>query len=466
MREKSISGEAVSLKTLLETKEIRRFFGRFLPDLFAVWAGNHPAKLRIARLADRILSKGFLQSERKDAKSILDHTDMLAGLAVEGAGGVIDAWSQAFEELPAEEKAVCLEKIAGRLFNGETGELITRIAAALNQIHDTDPEFLANALKPGIQNWIASADFGEIKEWAGKSGRDCCSVIRVVNDELWRYPAKVVLLLALLPDAANLAADGARDTLSRLNDVSPDLVTDIILTLAREIDGETLGQLINEGAELIRKIETGSALIGEPGAPKLPGDTTRFFEEIAAALDLEKLLNAGKILSKQKAGMKKSLLDVLQKRPEVLLEMAARCPPLREDRILPLFHLLTCLDELPEDKTAAALEKGLSETDTELIAETVNLMTGLALRLMEHQPGAVSRLFSGVLDQIDPDLFTETALKLFAELPPDLIPFLRPLTPHLIRGFCDVLEPRRDAYEAEMAASRQRLRRLLMQEEE
>ncbi len=462
----SLETEAVPLKILLETREIRRFFGGFLPELVFVWAGDHPGKRRVARLADRILSKGFLRSSRKADKSILEHGDLLAGLAVRSADRLIDAWSESFEKMSLEEKAVCLERIIGRLFNGETGGLVTRITAALNQIHETDPEFLTRALKPGIRNWIAAADFGEIKECAGKSGRDFSSVIRLVNDELWRYPAKVVLLLALLPDAANLAAGGAKDTLSRLNGISPDLVADIILTLLREIDGETLGKLINEIAELIRKTGIGGALIGEPGASKITGDLSRFFEEIVSALDPEKLLKAQKILSEQKAGMKKSLLDVLKERPEIFLETAARYPALEVDRMSPFFHLLTILDDMPEDKTAAAMEKGLAGIDTDLIADTVNLIMGLTLRFMENQPGTFSKVFSGTLNQIDPDLFYETASGLFEEINPDLIPFLRPLAPKLIHGFCDALESQPDEYESELEDAKKRLARLLIQGEE
>jgi hypothetical protein len=99
----------------------------------------------------------------------------------------------------------------------------------------------------------------------------------MINEELWRYPAKVVCILSMLPTLSNTALKGLRETAAPLNRMAPDLLADVVISLIRNVDAKEISGIVNELAELVRKIHTGSALIGEPGKPALP----ELFEKIS-----------------------------------------------------------------------------------------------------------------------------------------------------------------------------------------
>ena len=55
----------------------------------------------------------------------------------------------------------------------------------------------------------------------------------------------------------------------------PDLLADIVISFLKELDGAAVAELGNELTEIVRKIHTGSALLGEPGRSPAPRDLLR-----------------------------------------------------------------------------------------------------------------------------------------------------------------------------------------------
>ena len=110
-------------------------------------------------------------------------------------------------------------------------------------------------------------DFGEIKETVDGSAENITALAGMINEEMWQYPAKMVCLLSLLPALGNIVSAPSVKTIGPINNLAPDLLTDVILSLVRDIDGKSIGMLVNELCELVRKIHTGSALIGDTGKP-------------------------------------------------------------------------------------------------------------------------------------------------------------------------------------------------------
>ena len=62
---------------------------------------------------------------------------------------------------------------------------------------DGDVDY-AEILRPGFRELIEKIDFGELKEAMDCSQDDITAVVKMANEEMWRYPAKVVCLLSLL----------------------------------------------------------------------------------------------------------------------------------------------------------------------------------------------------------------------------------------------------------------------------
>ncbi len=465
-------GRDALLRNILETRELRKILGNLIPEIITVWAGRSRPKLLIAATINRILQVGFFQpgagkyASLTDDKDFFRESEPLAALMAEVTDKLTDACCTGLESMFPDEKMVLMQGVISGLFNGRSGTIITQMASVLNEIHDHNPEFLANVLNPGIRNWIEKTDFGELKEFAGKSSVDFKAIIRAINDNLWQYPGKVLLLLSLLPEAANMLSGGLKDTVSRFNDISPDLLADTTLTLLGEINGEELGKGINEFTELIRKLATGSALIGDPGFPKMPKDVSKLFNTVLTTLDTDKFLEASSILAQQKLIAKQCILDDLKDRPEILLKKITQYPNLKNTLLQAVCHHLIILEELPGDAVTKSITNGIAALDTDTLAEIINLTAVLMNRIHDFQPEAIPNVVSKVIDGLDLDLIAETSNELIEDVLPDLLPLGRALLPRLIHGFCDALESQEDAYATDLAKARQRLWRLLSAKEE
>ena len=66
---------------------------------------------------------------------------------------------------------------------------------------------------------------------------------------------------------------------------APDLLTDVVLSLANEIDAKQTAELTNELLEAVRKLHTGSALLGETSRTKFEQVFDRLFGEFTEALE-------------------------------------------------------------------------------------------------------------------------------------------------------------------------------------
>ena len=83
----------------------------------------------------------------------------------------------------------------------------------------------------------------------------------MLNQGIWKHPAKMVCLFSLAPPVLKIVSGSWGICLNRLNQLPPDLIADIALVLLKEVDGAVLAGLINETMEVARKFHTGSALI-------------------------------------------------------------------------------------------------------------------------------------------------------------------------------------------------------------
>ena len=153
----------------------------------------------------------------------------------------------------------------------------------------------AESLRPIVRELVEKIDFGEIKEAADFHQENIAAAVMMINEELWRYPAKVICLLSLVPAVVNMGVSTAKESLVPINKLAPDLLADVVFSLVDNIDGKNIGRLINELAELVRKIHTGSTLLGEPGKPQLPYTLSRLTGETMSTVDINLLLKVRKL---------------------------------------------------------------------------------------------------------------------------------------------------------------------------
>ncbi len=450
-----------ALQACMQTREAREALSLLIPEMLNLWAGGSPLKQKLSRPVARHLATSFkkpLPDERDGHPGLVD---LLPEIMDNLFAGLLAA-ADAAASLGPEEKQKRLSALAEAFGTGRSGQLLTRLACHLQAVHTEHPTALAEAIAPAVHSWVENTDFGALRDAADSMGSEVQALAAAINTILWRYPAKLVIALSFLPDLFNLAAISLNETLRRFNQASPDLVADITLSLVRSIDGETLGAVLNELNELIRKIHTGSALIGDPGRPRLQEDAQPLIGAALAGIDAATFRQARVTLAAERAALTESLQAALAEHPTLaaagLQTLAARRNPAwRSGR-----RRLEALDDLPDETVGAALDEGLSDLDLQELGDIFNLAAVLVNRVTDLKPELIPALAGQLGDALDADAIETAAGVVLETAGPALRPVLRGLLPGAVALLCDALEPADDPFEDEMAAARERLRALLI----
>jgi hypothetical protein len=300
----------------------------------------------------------------------------------------------------------------------------------------------AEILRPGFREIIENIDFGELKEALDCSQDDITAVVKMANEEMWRYPAKVVCLLSLLPSVANTAVSAVKETLTPINNLAPDLLADVVLSLADEIDGKEIGLLINELSELVRKVHTGSALLGEPGKPQSANTLSRITRETMSAIDINLLLKTKNSLAEIKEMALQSFIDLLEQSPELSREFfqshfVSMIASIRKwSRKADAFERL-----FSDEDIAREFAKGMGEIDAQEIASTISRLCGMLNRVRATTPGIIRNTLSQTINSVDANEVGETVRWLTDDVVESLKPVASEVLPPLIRGIADLLRP-------------------------
>jgi hypothetical protein len=489
MRNPSRSGhegdDALSslLKEIVQTREARRLLGTLIPEVMHIWAGDGQGapgvkagiKKWVSRQIGKNIKKALLEEGKlhkaKDLQSLCESPEFLQDFSdqlpelLNGVLDVISAIGKNIDKLPAGQKTQLLDGVISGSAKGRTGELLTTYTRIINEIHQNDPTFFAKTLAPAFRNWAEKADFGEIKELLDNSAEDLIAIIKMANDVMWEYPAKVLLMMSFLPGIANIATASLQDTVMRFNNLSPDMITDIVLSFLREIDGQTIGRLINEINELIRKLSTGSALLGEPGNPLFPQDLSRILEDALGTLDGDLLWKARVAVSEGKASVNKTIVDALRDNPELLMLRLDHLSALGNCRVRAISRKMDLIEGLPEEDVADAVSRGISEFDAQEMGEILNLIALLANRIRKLKPELAPALVAQFVDSLDLNEMKDTIKWIVDDLSEALRPLARVFIPQLVKGFCGWLTPEDDDNMEEVGMAVNQIRSLLQNEE-
>jgi hypothetical protein len=331
----------------------------------------------------------------------------------------------------------------------------------LNDIHKTDPEFLARILEPGVTQWLESMDFGEIKEAVDNSGQGFLAIITMINTVIWQYPSKVISILSLLPSAVNLAAGATGISIEKLNAVAPDLLTDILLALLKEIDGRAVAGVVDQLSEIGRKLHTGSALLGEPGSPQLPRALSEVIDRIVAHTDAVTFWKGRIAFAEIKASFDAALADAAEKHPEYARLSMMRGPELFNIRMRSKNKKMSLLDSLDDEVLANATAEHLSAYDVQEAAEGFNTILRMANRFWVNKPGVCTDFVTLFVNAVDGDELTQAVRHLLGNMPEELRPAARHVVPGLVEWVCEVLQPQEDENEADATRARKALRSLM-----
>ena len=384
---------------------------------------------------------------------------------INGLFDIIATLTKTIEEMPTAEKKEVFGDVISKIATGQTGEILTRGCRIINDIHKEDPQFFAKALEPGFQRWIESVDFGELKEMAENSAADVRAFVVMANNVMWQYPSKVVLLLSLLPTNVNMLSDSLDISTGRLNELPPDLLTDVILSFIKEIETRPISGLFNQLTEIVRKIHTGSALLGEPGAPQLPKVLSQMIEQIIDKTDPITLWKAKIALAETKATIGQAVAASVNNKPNFKHLSLIMGPEITNIRLKSLNARLEQGDAEDEEEMAKAFAQHLSAYDIQEMAEVVNNTLRIINRLGDERPALFTEFAGQMVSAIDDYELAETAKRFFNGVSKEFKPVARAVVPGLVTWICEVIKPGNDEFEEDAAKARNALRSLFAAEE-
>lgn len=459
------------LQKVAGTREFRGVLGSIFFGTFLHWAGDSALKRLLALPAAGIVRKELEKGSRPMAASnvseALEDPDLLQFLTksvpelAKQANSMLDGVTAAFEKLESEEQKQLADQLLQNLDMGKIGRFLNRVVASANLLYGTDPDFWADRIGPQLKDLLDSVDFGQVRELAQRSGTDLPRLAGYFMDGLFERPAKLVISGSLLPIFVNLVVDLILEVVQRVNTLAPDIVADVVLTLQREMNGKSVGTLLNQGAELIRKLHTGSALLGEPGKPAFAQSLSNQMEAMIREVDGPLLLKARSYLIAGLDTLDKVTKDTLKKNNDHLMLHLSLGAARRNFAHRTRLRSLSMLADMPDDRLGPALEHAASTWNAHDVAEIVNLFCQLMNRAHEHSPEAVGAIISEALSSVDEEEVERLLTWLYEEYGEEARPLARAVFPTLTMGICDWLSPEDDEHQEKVEQALSCVRNLL-----
>ncbi len=339
------------------------------------------------------------------------------------------------------------------------------LAGQVNDGYRDNPAFLAETLAPAVRRFIEKTDFGEMKEAIESSARDLPALAREFGNGMMDYPAKLVSIYATAPPLANSLAAVLNETLAPLNKLSPDLLADVVCSLAGEIDTNEAARLVNSLAELARKLHTGSGLMGASGSPSLTGRLADLAAETAREIDVPLLVKSLELLDEMKEQFHDRLRDIQDDHPEFVRGMITRRFRRAGRAVRSWSRDWDQAEGLFSDEEFADMAgEGMGEIDPQDLAETVNRVLAALNRVREINPDLIKNSVRQVADTLDPNELGKTARWAAEDLAGSLKPAAGAVMPHLVKGFTELIRPGEDD-NGDMREALDGLRNLLLGKE-
>ncbi len=455
------------IREVLNTRESRHLLSILAPELVRIWADNNPLKNKISGPLEKMIHSGFSPQSTVNYTSLFDDPETIKRLSrllplilTAGSSAVVEIGNTLEKLSTAEKEKLFSGLISENAFNG-FGQLVTMASRMLTEIHENNPDFLTRTLEPGFRKFMEGIDFGELRDFMDNSSDDLAAFAKMINDVMWLYPAKLVLTLSFIPDIVNALLEVIKESISRFNQTSPDIVADIVLSLVRKIDGKSAGKCFNEVIELIRSIHTGSALIGDPGTPKFLQDISKLLKDAAGFIDGEVLAKARVALAEDREAISNAAIDVLKENPDLWLKQLMRYADIINPGIRSKSYRLSALEELPEEDFTTAVNNGVSDLDMQEAAEVMNLFSILFNRINSLKPAILENLATQFVNALDLYEIKDAAGRMMTDLGESFGPAGRAILPHVVKAVCRIMEPSDDEYEDDMAEAREMLRSVL-----
>jgi hypothetical protein len=349
--------------------------------------------------------------------------------------------------------------IPSAAISADVARLITSLAVMVNESHAKGTPGKGTDTGASIRAFLQNLDFGEIAEMVEKSDPYVLKALEAFNKELWKYPAKVGALVGTVIALLNIAVKGSREFLLPIERaIAPELMADMSLSLIKDFNGTETAKLINTGCELIRRLHTGSLLLGKGGKPLMQSYLTELLRDCLSGLDPELVRKVLIIFAEDKLSIHNAVSDALTDNPDITLSRLASIGSVKSSDAKALSRRLHVYEEIGQAGLKAAISESISDFDTYEVAGLINIMCRVLNRIHANNPDILNSLAVGVADSLN----IEEVGKTVKWLVPDLVQAIKPLAPTiipvLIRGLSDMINPDGDFANPEQVEALQMLR--------
>ena len=257
--------------------------------LTRLWAGQSMIKQKLSKTIQKTVQKGLVGIDKPTNTitfaALFEQTDFVRRLGrflPKLIGSCVDLGaliSQRLAHLSDEDKKHIISGFLSQTNPNQLAQVLTHLFQIWYPTLKNEPERFAKDVALATRRFLENIDLGQIAQNVEDSCEAAVLAAHAAQDELWQYPAKVVSLFALIPSSLRVATRATQDFLSRFNQIAPDLLTDIILSLVRELDLVAIAGCINQTTEIVKKLHTGSALLGQSGTPQWTQELTQILNE-------------------------------------------------------------------------------------------------------------------------------------------------------------------------------------------
>jgi hypothetical protein len=324
----------------------------------------------------------------------------------------------------------------------DIARLVTLLCAMVNEAHgkgvlEDDP---ARGTK--VRAFLENLDFGELMEMVEGSDPYVLRAIETFNEELWKYPAKVGTLVATLIPLINIIIKSVREIMIPIEEnIGPDLLADIILSLVKGINGEDTAKLMNTSLEVLNRIHTGSLLLGKGDKPLMQIYLTDVLKACLTRLDHKLMSKARIILSEDKLSIAQAVADAMKDNPLFISSNISTLGTVYSTAVKARTSKLKVIEGLEQESFRNALTESLSDVDTYEIAGLINTGCRVLNLVNTLKPGFLMDLVGGIVDSIDTKELGDVAQWLVTDLVQAVKPLSSTLMPVFIKALNEMLTP-------------------------
>lgn len=421
------------LLNLLSTKELRSFAEETIPAFLDLWAGERALRKALSRAASARIKKFLNDGKARSLSDLFSDPlftrDFLAEAAPFIKGLIKNATDllSALSKLPPQAQVEILSRFLEATDHENAGSPITDVARLLNRLHAAEPTFFSEKLSAALRGLVTHTDFGEIRELVDGSRSDVFSIMSALLDELFAYPGKVLLLLSFIPDAWAATLALLKGFLSRINEMPPDLLCDTVASYLESVDPAEVYDLINQVSELARKLHTGSRLLGEVGAPRLPAVFSRFLDRLYQGIDEGGFSKAASAGIDIRSAWWEAKISALSRDPGLKASLAASKAQAFASRMKTLAASFAADADIGPGEQEAFSHAVLTAVDLRCAAEALNAAVRRMLLFWDKRPELCGKILAEGIDAIDETSLLQLTERIMDAAGPSLTEKLTPV---------------------------------------